>query len=1148
MAEKQKKRIPIRRRIRSGFLIPAVVAIVAASVISAVCMRMIKNETERVLTESLEDNITDLVDQKASMTDLEFEHYENFIKLVSEHISEMYQKRDELVKTGHYMPPPLYSTPEDAYALTGGVRSRDHLVNNRPAGAAEEDMYFFSHIDDIWAPIALENQELISTIYLGAKSGFMASYDRWSRLSAVPEDDYFVYDYGESEWYQRGLNEDGPFFTGVYNDSQGRGLTITIASPYRDQNGVVQGVEAADFDITALYDNLISIDIGEEGLSFAIGSDGKIISPYSDRNTKDISDYLTKEEIALVTGGSKGLLEKDDAFYVYAPIERVGWTLCVYVPKAVVLRNVSDMDRTISYSILLLALGASLIVFIVSITANMVTDSISQPMELLKKDMDIIAEGDLDHRSVPMRNDEIGDMSLELNAMVDHLRTTMADLAESRQQMEDANIELQHAARMKTDFLANMSHEIRTPMNAVIGLAEIALREDLPAAASDALIQIQKSGRNLLNIINDILDYSKIESGKMEIIPETYEPVSELNDLSNILSTRVGNKDIELFVTCEANTPHALYGDAMRIRQVLINLANNAIKFTDEGSVNVSLGCEDIGNDKVILTYHIKDTGRGIKPEDKEKLFSSFTQVDSRRNRTVEGTGLGLAISQRLVKAMGGDIGFDSIYGVGSDFWFTIPQEVIKKESDLVVTNADKKRAVIFDNGESRLACYKEELKKLKVEMVTIESFDDYSPSDRKDYLFTEYGRYNETMKVFLKLHPEIRGSILVDYNSDFKPEPANLRTMRRPVSTLGIVRALNDNSETGRREEGEDVFRIGFTAPDARILVVDDNEINNTVTEGLLAPIHLQIDCVLSGQAAIEKVSAEHYDIVFMDHMMPGLDGVDTTKIIRELLPDKKDLVIIALSANVMESARQTFLEAGMNDFVAKPVEIREIVTKLKKWLPPEKIIKGNVEDSSFTQEVESPVLDYSGLDSSSAIKAMGSSSLYLKIVEEYYRSGEEKRSSILKAYEDGDIKDFTIKVHALKSSSRQIGAYELGNMAEELEKAGNAGDTVRIGERLGAAMDSFGALLNDLSGFYGDATSDEEKPPITEEVLKEQFEKLNEACENLDMDAMEEAGEILKKYSWPDSIKEDMEKLIHAIDSVDSEACEELMGKISL
>ena len=509
--------------------------------------------------------------------------------------------------------------------------------------------------------------------------------------------------------------------------------------------------------------------------------------------------------------------------------------------------------------------------------------------------------------------------------------------------MKEKSEGLAREARLKSDFLANMSHEIRTPMNAVIGMAEIAMREDLTPGARDCLNQIQKSGRNLLNIINDILDYSKIEAGKMEIVKEKYEPVKELTDIANVLATRVGDKKIELFVSVDSSIPHALQGDPMRIRQVLINLANNAIKFTYEGNVGIFVSCERVDEDNVVLKYDIMDTGIGIKEEDMEKLFVSFQQVDSKRNRSIEGTGLGLAISQRLVDAMGGQIGVNSKYGQGSDFWFTIPQKVLDKSNDLVVKDAKNKRALFLEKGTKSANVFMVEMDRFGIQKGTISNLKEYKPvSEVKDYLFFNNNLYDESLKLFLNKHPNITGIVFIDFNSEFKPDIKNLYILRRPITTQKIASLLNDDDKDTLVREEEGAFTVSFTAPDADILIVDDNPINIAIAEGLLSTMNMKIDTAMSGQEAIDMIKKKDYDIVFMDHMMPEMDGVDATKIIRETMKSAEELVIIALTANAVEEAKQQFFEVGMNDFVAKPIEIKELVSKIRKWLPEDKIIDG--------------------------------------------------------------------------------------------------------------------------------------------------------------------------------------------------------------
>ena len=667
--------------------------------------------------------------------------------------------------------------------------------------------------------------------------------------------------------------------------------------------------------------------------------------------------------------------------------------------------------------------------------------------------------------------------------------------------------EYEREARMKSDFLANMSHEIRTPMNAVIGMAELAMREDLTPNAMDCLTQIQRSGRNLLNIINDILDYSKIDAGKMEIIEERYEPASELNDISNVLATRVGEKKLQLDFAIDPSIPHALLGDAMRIRQVVINLANNAIKFTNEGRVVVVVECKNTGEDTVALTYHVMDTGIGIKEEDLEKLFVSFQQVDSRRNRSVEGTGLGLAISQRLVEAMGGTIGVNSEYGKGSDFWFTIPQKVLDATHDLEVNDAADKHVTLISNNELSVMSFGEDMRRLGLECGSVGGMYEYKPvSGKKEYLFFDLSKYSAMIRKFLDTHPDVTGVVIIDFKSKFESNVKNLRTLRRPLSTQKVVRVLNDDEID--TQVSEEAYLANFVAPDAKILIVDDNEINITIAKGLLAPMEIQLDAALSGPEAIKMVEETHYDIVLMDHMMPVMDGVDATKIIRQT-QSAEDLVIIALSANALKEARDMFLASGMNDFVAKPIDIKELVSKIRKWLPDEKIQKVSdskkeeraavpkeappaavpaktktedehvaieympkesvaeeaPEEAEFADEdALDPLMNIKMLDARGAIDLLGSEEVYQIVLDAYYKSGMEKHDEILQAYKDGDLEFYTIKVHGLKSSSRQIGAAALGDKAEALEKAGKAGDMDFIRENNDDMLATFRELLEEL------------------------------------------------------------------------------------
>ena len=745
----------------------------------------------------------------------------------------------------------------------------------------------------------------------------------------------------------------------------------------------------------------------------------------------------------------------------------------------------------------------------------------------------------------------------DLNENDNHLGTVyiLHDTTESilkMHAMEEANYELERAARMKSDFLANMSHEIRTPMNAVIGMAEITMREELPPQVKDNIRQIQSAGRNLLNIINDILDFSKIEAGKMDIVPERYEPLSEINDVANILSMKIGDKDIELFVICDTGIPHALSGDVMRIRQVLLNIAGNAIKFTQKGQVVIDITCENYTEDEVTLTFHVTDTGRGIKEEDIDKLFESFSQLDSKRNRSVEGTGLGLAISQKLCEAMNGTIGVKSEFGKGSDFYFSIPQKIVDPSRDLIVEMASFKHAFVINDDANMVDQFMKEMTRLNVEGKAISSIHEYEPTGDHDFILFEEKDFNEEMHFFLKNHEDVTGVVLVDFDSTYIPEYDNLRVMRRPETTLSMVMILNGHEVRHESVEGDEAYKIDFIAPDAKILVVDDNAINITIAEGLMKPIRVNCIGALSGREAVEKVQSEDFDIIFMDHMMPEMDGVETTRLIRSSIPKAADIPIIALTANALEGAREMFLDEGMNDFVAKPVEIRTLAAKIRQWLPDSKVIRGDKIDEMAALETaddssEEALAKFKGLDYTKAIAALGSVDLYEKIVKEYYRAGQDKYNEIKSALDNEDWDKYTINVHALKSSSRQIGAMTLGDMAERLEKAGNDRDLEIVYGYTAETLETFDELLNKLSlNFKEEDTGADQLPEIDREEFDRIMGVLSEACDNLDMDEMEGCRNELKKYSYSDEAGSILNEIYNAIDDIDVDKCMELMSEV--
>ncbi|MEE3467851.1 MAG: ATP-binding protein [Eubacterium sp.] len=583
-------------------------------------------------------------------------------------------------------------------------------------------------------------------------------------------------------------------------------------------------------------------------------------------------------------------------------------------------------------------------------------------------------------------------------------------------EMIDAKERADEANQAKSSFLANMSHEIRTPINAVLGMDEMILRGSKEPETLTYAEDIQTAGKTLLALINEILDFSKVEEGKMEIIPTQYELGSLINDLVNMVQDKVSKKGLEFDVEVDEGVPHELFGDEIRIKQCVLNLLNNSVKYTEKGKVKLGVGYSWKDEKTIFLEITISDTGIGMKQEDMERLFAPFTRIEEKRNRKIEGTGLGMSITKKLLELMGTTLSVDSVYGKGSTFSFAVEQTIMSRE----------------------------------------------------------------------------------------------------PVGSF--AESFKRSNRTVERKE----YKALFYAPLAHLLVVDDTETNLIVIKGLLKETGVQIDTVDSGKSALEMTAKKSYDVVFVDHMMPEMDGIETLDEMKKQ-PGYDNAVHIALTANAISGAREMYLAAGFDDYLSKPVDGTLLETMLKKYIPESKQV---TQESYSGQNVESkpepepeekkPVIpdwlyEVPGLDVEEGIKNCGGEDSFMSVITTFHETADQKNREIVGFYAEEDWDNYTIRVHALKSSCRIIGYMSLSKLAEQLEMAGKGNDIDFIRSHTDAALGMFEMLDNRLAKFD---EVDESLPLIPDDELKEAYGAIYEFTLNMDFGMVESVLNNLKSY----------------------------------
>ena len=648
--------------------------------------------------------------------------------------------------------------------------------------------------------------------------------------------------------------------------------------------------------------------------------------------------------------------------------------------------------------------------------------------------------------------------------MIIHTIILRRDLSHSITVFNDLLV-VKAANDAQSSFLSTVSHEIRTPINAIMGMNEIIIRESDNKQIERYALEIKDSSRTLLSLVNDLLDSSRLDADRLKIIPVEYDLASSISDLTNMIMSRVREKNLNLFVNVNDQLPHMLFGDEIRIKQCVLNLLTNAVKYTESGSITLNVDFETVNRGSIILRFQVIDTGIGMKEEDLAHLFDRFSRFDEKKNRNIEGTGLGMNIVNRLLALMGTSLEVHSIYGRGSDFSFGVHQGVI-----------------------------------------------DWEP--------------------------------LGDYNAMYEK---SLKSAKR--------------------------YHEKLRAPAARLLIVDDMQVNLTVFKGLLKKTEIQIDTALSGKTAIEMIKKNTYDMVFLDHRMPKMDGIETLINIRELpVNPNKGIPYIALTANAIAGARELYINAGFTDYLSKPIESSELENLLIEYLPKDLVeLQSSYEDDdllpseeketgsapdaaastepsdssgeeSYDEKMHRILQNLEGIDYKIAIENCIDDETLIEAMNDFLQSLETKPAEIEQYWLDKDYRNYTIQVHALKSTARLIGAMKLSEDALYLEQCGDAENAEAIDEKTDELLDLYESYRNKLKPFIeaqtdadSDTASGEELPP---EMFADAFSSVKELVDSFDFGNAEEILKMLKNYNLTLEQQDKYDIMYKLVRSVDRDA----------
>ena len=731
----------------------------------------------------------------------------------------------------------------------------------------------------------------------------------------------------ERDWYMVAAETNELYYSSPYLDSDTRRTVITISKAVR-ADGELKGIIAADIFVDVLVDIISEAEVAPDSYAFLVDQNmGMVVHPNSAYAFTDkpigilqlpgspyvdvVSNIRTNSDAIVYVEDYDGVTRG----IVVSRMENSGWGVGIATSKAEMMKGLDGLVSTFLIAAIVSALiGGTCTVF--------------------------------------------------LAFVLDKNRKQQQEYAEKVLRLEKQAAD--EASEAKSRFLADMSHEIRTPINAILGMNEMIIRETENREIMGYSRNIRQSGQNLLALVNSILDFSKIENGKMELVCAPYNVKTQISYVVNSISERARAKDLNLELHIDPTLPTELFGDNTRINEVVMNLLTNAVKYTEKGTVTLTIREKERKQepeDSIRLYFEVTDTGIGIKEEDMKRLFESFERLDVERNRNIEGTGLGMSVCTKLLALMDSELKVKSVYGEGSTFWFEIWQKIEKDE----------------------------------------------------------------------------------------------------PIGEFELMNAEEERSE---------IYRESFHAPTARILIVDDTKMNVAVAANFLKRTDVQINTALSGPEAIRLADENAYDLILMDQRMPGMDGTEAMKKIRELPSGKNSKTpVICLTADVIRGARERYMAEGFDDYLTKPVDARALERMLLDYLPEEKIeIEKEPEKEEKKEEAMGEgflaALQKAGVNTKTGLHFCQNEEMYKAILSEYCMESRSKMPTLSECFEKRDWKNYEIHIHSLKSTSKTIGAEKLSGMAADLEAAAGKGNELVLRDGHGPVMELYEKTVKAIEG----------------------------------------------------------------------------------